>query len=410
MKIVWNEAEVQGFTTLKQRMCETLELWQIDMDQPFRLCTDASDYAIGAELQQKILDQWKPVALFSRKLTSSQLNWSVREKETYAIVAALRKWAGVIGFQPLEVTTDHRAIIDWVTEHVDTPSGPRGRRARWHETFSQFDVTINYVPGPENTVADGMSRFAYPANSARDDVSIHGSLEARDEVKRMEEQERKEAKETQVALIWKRGLPVQILGVKTRGGAKTQDEEDPPDESESEEEEEEESSSEEEEETRPPRPNTRSQTRASTPIPSEISKKGPTFREPPEPKDKKTQEQARFEWTTSKGKTPEKTPQGAPETFPPDFGEEPPADYGDQDLATSSTDAVPPPLPIATPKPRPEAIRDRPANDLPGFVWAPRPPWASSGENVGPLQRNPGKGQKAKIRQVNIPHHGKNRP
>jgi hypothetical protein len=55
-----------------------------------------------------------------------------REKETYAIVAALRKWEGWIGFQPVVVKTDHRSLEHWVTENVDTPSGPTGRRARWH--------------------------------------------------------------------------------------------------------------------------------------------------------------------------------------------------------------------------------------------------------------------------------------
>ena len=75
-------------------------------------------------------------------------------------MAALRKWGGLIGFQPVVVTTDHKALENWVTEHVDTPSGPRGRRARWHETLSQFDITVVYVPGPDNVVADAMSRWA----------------------------------------------------------------------------------------------------------------------------------------------------------------------------------------------------------------------------------------------------------
>ena len=143
---------------------------------------DASGYAIGAELAQEIEGSWRTVGLFSRKLGKSQLNWTPREKETYAIVAALQKWAGTIGFQPVTVTTDHRALESWVTEHVDTPSGPRGRRARWHETLSQFDLEVKYIPGPENAVADALSRWAYPASSAREDVSFHGSAQAKEEV------------------------------------------------------------------------------------------------------------------------------------------------------------------------------------------------------------------------------------
>ena len=109
-------------------------------------------------------------------------------------MAALRKWSGLIGFQPILVTTDHRSIEDWVTEHVDTPSGPRGRRARWHETLSQFDLEVKYIPGPDNVVPDAMSRWAYPASSSREDVSFHGSVAAKEEVRRMAEQELAQAK------------------------------------------------------------------------------------------------------------------------------------------------------------------------------------------------------------------------
>ena len=98
------------FEELKARLCGELELWQTDLDRPFRLQCDASDYAIGAALLQEFSGKWRPVAFFSRKLGGSQLNWVPREKETYAIVAALRKWAGVIGYQPVVVYTDHKSL------------------------------------------------------------------------------------------------------------------------------------------------------------------------------------------------------------------------------------------------------------------------------------------------------------
>ena len=110
------------------------------------------------------------------------MNWVPREKETYAIVAALRKLADVIGYQPVTVYTDQKALDSWVTEHVDTPSGPRGRCARWHEAQSRFDVKVEYVPGPKHLVTDALSRWAYPASSDREDISFHGSALSKKEI------------------------------------------------------------------------------------------------------------------------------------------------------------------------------------------------------------------------------------
>ncbi len=63
----------------------------------------------------------------------------------------------------------------------DGLSGPRGTRGSWHEILSQFDLDIEYLPGAENVVADAMSRWAYPATSARQDISWHGSKRAKEE-------------------------------------------------------------------------------------------------------------------------------------------------------------------------------------------------------------------------------------
>ena len=198
-RVEWQESDIASFNELKKRLAQELALYQPDFEQPFILRCDASDHAIGAVLSQIIDGKERPVGFYSRKLTSSQLNWAPKEKEMYAVVAALLKWSGVINFQPVLITTDHRALEHWVTEHVETPSGPRGRRARWHQILSQFDLEIRYIPGPDNVVADAMSRWAYPASSAREDVSAHGSKEACEEVERMM---RKELLESQnMALV-----------------------------------------------------------------------------------------------------------------------------------------------------------------------------------------------------------------
>ena len=79
---------------------------------------------------------------------------------------------------------------------------PRGRKAsstrkikpqtsnRWHETFAKFDLSVVYVPGKDNTVADCLSRWAYPAGKAWMDISSHGDAEETEEAKRIIEMEK----------------------------------------------------------------------------------------------------------------------------------------------------------------------------------------------------------------------------
>ena len=131
------------------------------------------------------------MAFLSRVLAEGQRRtWTPREKEAYAIVMALRKWAGYIALHPVTVCTDHQSLQSWHKEHVDTPSGPASRRARWHETLANFDLTVVYISGKDNTVADCLSRWAYPASKGMTDISAHGDEAETAEAKRIIEMER----------------------------------------------------------------------------------------------------------------------------------------------------------------------------------------------------------------------------
>ena len=102
----------------------------------------------------------------------------------------LRKWAGYIALHPVTVCTDHQSLQLWHKEHEDTPSRPASQRARWHESLAKFDLRVVYVPGKDNTVADCLSRWAYPASKGMTDVSTHGDEAETAEAKKIIEMER----------------------------------------------------------------------------------------------------------------------------------------------------------------------------------------------------------------------------
>ena len=126
------------------------------------------------------------MAHFSRKLQGTlgkgQVAWSVREKETYAIVLSLRKFRSWVASSPVRITvlTDHQSLQHWYTEDLNKATSSVGRRSRWHEFLSQFNLIVVYVEGKTQCVADPLSRapWVYPSEADSADATFRGSMEA----------------------------------------------------------------------------------------------------------------------------------------------------------------------------------------------------------------------------------------
>ena len=89
-----------------------------------------------------------------------QREWSVREKEIYALVSCLLKFKSWTSGRQVTVFTDHKSLESWYKEGRCTMAGPLGRRGRWHEFLSRCNIVVIYKPGVENDAADEMSRWA----------------------------------------------------------------------------------------------------------------------------------------------------------------------------------------------------------------------------------------------------------
>ena len=78
----WSEPQQKAFTELKNRLCSAPVLTLSNLQQPFEIETDASDYAIGAVLTQ----QGHPVAYHSETLSETVRKYPTYDKEMYSIV------------------------------------------------------------------------------------------------------------------------------------------------------------------------------------------------------------------------------------------------------------------------------------------------------------------------------------
>ena len=78
----WGDEQDQAFEELKRKLCEAPLLQLLDFGKTFEIKCDASGIGIGGVL----LQERKPVAYFSEKLNGPHLNYSVYDKELYALV------------------------------------------------------------------------------------------------------------------------------------------------------------------------------------------------------------------------------------------------------------------------------------------------------------------------------------
>ena len=100
----------QAFIQLKQSLVEAPILQSPNWDLPFEIMCDASDFAVGAVLGQRINN--KPIAICyaSKMLVDAQLNYTTIEKELLVVVFALGKFRPYVLGSKIIVYMDHAAL------------------------------------------------------------------------------------------------------------------------------------------------------------------------------------------------------------------------------------------------------------------------------------------------------------
>nr|GFA28086.1 reverse transcriptase domain-containing protein [Tanacetum cinerariifolium] len=99
-----------AFRTLKDKLAEAPILIAPNWDQPFELMCDASDYAVGAVLGQRIKKHLWPIHYASKTMNQAKTNYTTTEKEMLAVVYAFKKFRSYLIMNKSIVYTDHSAI------------------------------------------------------------------------------------------------------------------------------------------------------------------------------------------------------------------------------------------------------------------------------------------------------------
>ena len=161
----WGEEQEKAFNDLKHAITNAPVLALPDFEKTFTVKADASGLGIGAVL----LQDDRPLAYFSRKLSNAEANYSVGEQELLALHDALLHWRCYLEGPEVVLVTDHCPL-----RYLKTQPMLSRRQARWVEFFSRFHYTIMYRPGRTN-VADPLSRYPVGDAPSVNAIDVHTS-------------------------------------------------------------------------------------------------------------------------------------------------------------------------------------------------------------------------------------------
>uniref|UniRef100_A0A2N9ETF9 Reverse transcriptase RNase H-like domain-containing protein n=1 Tax=Fagus sylvatica TaxID=28930 RepID=A0A2N9ETF9_FAGSY len=145
----WGADQDNAFATIKERLCSAPVLALPNFNKTFEIKCDASGIGIGAVLMQ----DRRPIAFFSEKLSGASLKYPTYDKELYALVRALETWQHYLWPREFVIHTDHESL-----KHLKGQGKLNQRHARWLEYIETFPYVIRYKQGKENIVADALSR------------------------------------------------------------------------------------------------------------------------------------------------------------------------------------------------------------------------------------------------------------
>eukprot|EP00644_Phytophthora_capsici_P003335 jgi/Phyca11/103147/e_gw1.7.1115.1 len=118
-----------------------------DFNLPFEVYTDVSAHQLGGVIMQ----QGKLLAFWSKKCNQTQEQYTMNKKELLSIVEMLREFSTILWGREIKVYTDHKNSVEATFRNM--------QMLRWRLEIEEYGVTMIYIRGQDNIVADALSRL-----------------------------------------------------------------------------------------------------------------------------------------------------------------------------------------------------------------------------------------------------------
>jgi hypothetical protein len=140
----WTPTIAQAFQTLNMDSIPHPS----DFTKNFVLECDASGKGIGVVLMQ----EGRPLAFTSKKLSERNLGESIYEKEMLAIIHVMDLWHPHLLGKQFQIKTDHQSLKYFLEHCISSP-----KKQKWVTKLFRYDYEIIYKKGKDNVVEDAFS-------------------------------------------------------------------------------------------------------------------------------------------------------------------------------------------------------------------------------------------------------------
>ena len=152
--IDWTPECQSAFELAKQALASAALLHHPSSSAPTSITVDASNKAVGGQLEQLVAGKWHPIAFFSRKLSGAETRYSAFDRELLAIYLTVRHFRHHLEGRAFTIYTDHKPLT-----FAFASSAERSPRQTNHLSFiAEFSTDVRHVDGKSNVVADALSR------------------------------------------------------------------------------------------------------------------------------------------------------------------------------------------------------------------------------------------------------------
>ena len=159
-KFNWSRAADSAFNAIKDELSSPKVLVPFDPSKPLLLATDASPYGISAVLSHRFPDESeRPIAYYSRSLTSTERRYSQIDKEALGIRCGVERFFYYLFGRRFTLITDSKPLVQIFSPTRALPPLSATRMQHYSIYLMGFNFDIVYRSTHEHGNADALSRL-----------------------------------------------------------------------------------------------------------------------------------------------------------------------------------------------------------------------------------------------------------